>query len=125
MTFWSLKTGLSSDQFFLLARLVFHDVSRNRAGCNRERGGQVHLSGPASAGEIPVLCADHHLVGARRNSRAGVDARSATGLDHLRTRLLENVNVAFAQAIFPGLLRSELNVKLHRLSHLLPLLERI
>src|ERR1700722_1444087 len=114
---------LGFEQYF--ARLVLHDVARNRARGNGQRRGQIHLSWTAATGEIAVLRADHHLIRTSRNSGSGVDAGSATGLDHVRAGLLKHVQVAFANAVLARFLRSKLNVELHRVSHALALLQRI
>src|SRR2546422_7064523 len=75
----------------LRARLVFHDVSHHGAGRYGQRTGQIHLPWPAAAREIPILSADHNLIGPGCDSRTGIDAGPTTWRDYVRTRLLENV----------------------------------
>src|SRR5205814_5478866 len=79
--------------------------------------GKIHLSRPAAAWKVAVLRADYDLIRPRRNSRAGVDARAATRLNHNRSGLAENLEVTFANAILARLLRSKLNVELHRVGN--------
>src|ERR1017187_8370792 len=97
--------------------LVLHDVARDCAGGARERTRQVHQAGTAAAREVAVLRADHKLVGTRRSPRPGINARPATGLDYVRSGLLENFQVAFPRAIFARLLRPELDVEPAALRH--------
>ena len=77
---------------------VFHDVARDCAGRDCEGRRQIHLAGTAAAGEVAVLRADHNLVGTRGNARAGVDAGSATGFDHVSPRLLEDLEITSAHS---------------------------
>ncbi len=101
----------SRSQLSFQTWLVLHNVSGYGAGRHRQRTGQVHLSGAAAAGEIAILCADDHLFRPGGHARSGIDAGSATGLDHVRSRFLENVEISFADAVLARLLRSELDVK--------------
>src|SRR4029077_1464400 len=90
-------------QFPLLARLIFDNVSRDRAGRDSQRTRQVHLPGAATAGKITVLCADHHLLWSRGHAWSSVDASAAARLNHFRSSLLENVEITFAHAVVTGL----------------------
>src|SRR5580698_8355310 len=89
----------------LACRLVLHDVAGNRAGRHRQRTRQVHLARTAASGEVAVLRADHHLRGTRGDARPGIDAGAATGLNHMRSGALEDVEITFANAILARLLR--------------------
>src|SRR5450755_1365823 len=111
-------------RFRLSSRFVFHDVASNSAGRDRKRAGQVHEPGSAAAREVAVLRADHHLIRPRGNSRAGIDARSATGLDDARARFLEYFEVALANAVFARLLRPKLDVELTGIRNAPALLQR-
>src|SRR5258706_8703897 len=115
------RSSSRSHQLPLFARLVLHDVPRHRARRDRQRRSQIHLSRTATPGEVAVLCADHYLIGTRRNSWPRVDACSTTRLNHMRPGLLEDLDIAFAQAVLTRLLRSKLDVELDRVSHALPL----
>src|SRR5208282_3850570 len=75
---------------------VLDNVPRHRACGHGQRRRQIHLARPAASRKISVLRADHDLVGTRRYSRPGIDARATTRLDHARTRLLENLDIALA-----------------------------
>src|SRR5580658_7914379 len=108
-----------------LARLILHNVARNCARRDRQRRSQIHLSRTAAPREVAVLRADHNLIRSRRNTRPRVDARSATRLDHNRPSLLEYSEIALAQTVLARLLRSKLNVELHRPRHVLALLQSI
>src|ERR1035438_4755450 len=103
-TTYGREAPLHSYQFF--AGLIRRDVARHCTGCDRQRRSQIHLSGTAAPREVAVLRANHHLIGTRGNSRAGVNAGPTTGLDYLRARLLKHIEVALAQTIFTGLLRA-------------------
>src|SRR5271157_5026736 len=93
-------------------RFALHNVTRDRAGCHRQRTRQIHLPWTTAPGEIAVLRADHDLVGPRRNSRPSVDTGAATWLDHRCASLAEDVEIPFAHAVLARLLRTELKVKL-------------
>ena len=116
---------LSADQFLLLARLVFDDISRDRAGRDSIRRRQIHLTRAAASREIAVLSADHDLVRTRGNARACVDAGSATGLDHLRARLAEDIQISAANAVVASFLRAELDEELDRVCDPLALLQSV
>src|SRR5580692_11334124 len=103
-----LNPALHADQ--RLARLVFDDISSHRAGRDGQRRSQIHLSRTAAAREVAVLGADHHLIGTRRNPRPCIDASPATRLDHNRPSPLKHVQITLAQAVFPRLLRSKLDI---------------
>ena len=60
------------------------------------------------------MCADHDLIGTSRDSRAGIDAGSTTGLDDLRTGFLENLEISAPNAIVTRLLGTKLNVDNNR-----------
>src|SRR5579862_6379805 len=94
------KSATRSCQFPLRARFILNDVTGNGAGCDRERASQIHLSRAAAAGKITVLRADYDLLWPRRHSRPGIDAGAATGLDHVRPRLLKYVEISLANAVF-------------------------
>ena len=83
--------NLRPNRLLHFAGLVFHDIPGHGTGRDRQRRRQVHLSRAAPPGEISILSADHDLVGTGRYSRTGVDARTATGLDDLRSGLLESL----------------------------------
>ena len=103
---------LNGGEFALLAGLVFHNVSRDRAGGHGQRAGKIHLPRAAASWEIPVLRADDDLIRPRGNARTRIDAGAATRLDDVRSRPLENLQIAAPDAIIPRFLRAELNVKL-------------
>src|ERR1019366_5898122 len=100
---------------------VLHDVASDGAGGHRQRTRQIHLPRTATPGKVPDLRADDHLVGTRGNTRSGVDAGSATGLNHLCAGLAEDVEIALTHAVFARLLRSELEIELAVLRHALAL----
>src|ERR1022692_5277574 len=97
----------------------------HRARRHGKGTGQVHLPWPTTPRKIPVLRADYYLLRPRRHSRPGVDARAATRLDHVRPSFLENVEITLAYAVVACLLRSKLDVELHRIRHPFAMLERI
>ena len=91
---------------------VRDNVSRHRARGHGQRRRQVHLSGPAASGKVSVLRADHDLIGTRRYSRPGIDARATTRLDHVRAGYLKNLDVALALRVLARFLGAELNPEL-------------
>src|SRR5262245_45766299 len=101
-------------QLPLRTGLIFHDVSGHSAVGYCIRTGQVHLARPAASGKVAVLGADHDLIRARGNSRPGVDAGAAAGLDYDGAGLLEDIQIALGYAVLTSLLRTELNVELAR-----------
>src|SRR5258708_31850497 len=105
--------ALSGKQFPFFVGLIFGYVSSDGTCCNCQRACQIHLTRTTSPREVAVLGADHDLVRPRRNTRAGVDASAATGLDDVGSGALEHVQIAAPYAIFPRLLRSKLNVELY------------
>src|SRR5260370_23235099 len=105
---------LRRNQFAFLARLVLYDVPCHGARGHGQRAAQIHLTRTAAAGEVAVLRADDDLVSSRRDSGAGIDAGSATGLNDVRARLLEHFQVPALDAILPRFLRTAIDVKLHR-----------
>src|SRR5258708_35098383 len=98
-------------------------MTGHSAGGHRVRAGQIHLAGTAAARKIAVLGADRDLVGAGGDGRSSVGAGAATGVYHDRARLMEDVKVAPANAVFPSLLPAELNIKFVGVSHTLASLE--
>src|SRR5579871_4143141 len=108
----------------LAGRLVLDDIAGERTGGHRQRTRQVHLPRPAAPGEVAVLRADDDLVRARRNARPGIDARAATGLDDVRARLLEDVEITLADAVLARFLRAELQVELAAIGDALALSHR-
>ena len=88
----------SSNQLSLLTRLVLYDVPRDGAGCHGKRRSKIHLSGAAAAGEVSVLRADDDLIGPRRNSRSGIDAGSAAGLDDVRAGVISHLSAGYQVA---------------------------
>src|SRR5271166_5167400 len=93
-------------------RVVLNNVPSHRARSHGQRGCQIHLAWPAASGEVPVLRADHDLIGTRGYSRSRVDACAATRLDHVRARLLEDFEVTLAPRILARFLRAELDPEL-------------
>src|SRR5579862_5591026 len=116
---------LSPDELAFLARFVLHDVPRHSARGDRKGRRQIHLPRTASSGKIAVLRADHDLIRTRGHTRAGVDAGSATGFNHLCSRVLEDFEIAFTQAVIACFLGAELDVKLSRSGDALALPERV
>src|SRR6516162_3332954 len=86
-------------QFGPVRRLVFDDVSCHSAGRDGQRTCKVHLAGTAAARKISVLCTDDHLVRPCGHPWPGVDAGSATRLDHLCASLLKDFQVTVVVAV--------------------------
>ena len=57
----------------------------------------MHLSRSAASWKVTVLCADDDLVRTSRDSRPRIDARSAAGLDDLRSGITEDVSYAISR----------------------------
>src|SRR5258708_7259965 len=112
------------DQLPLRTRLVLYDITGNGAGPPRVKAGPIHLTRAAATGEVTVLRADGDLVRARRDARAGIDARPAAWLNHNRAGLPKDIQIALADAIFARPLGAELNIELAGVGHTLALFER-
>src|SRR5579863_6302858 len=106
-------------QFPLRAWLVFDNVPRHGARRHRQRTGQVHLPGPTATREIAVLRADDNLFRPRGHAWSGVDAGTTARFDYIRSGSLENFEIAFTFAVIARLLRTKLDVELHRLRNAL------
>src|SRR5438094_9299253 len=107
-----IPNALRSHQLLLLTRLILHDVSRHGARRDGQWRSEIHLSRPPATWEVTVLRADHDLISPRRNSRPGVNASAATGLDHVSAGLLKHFQISMPQAVLARLLRPKLNVEL-------------
>src|SRR5262249_28661793 len=94
-------------------RFIFHNVTRYSARRYGIGTRQIHLAGPAAAGEVPVLCTDDNLIGTGRDARTGVDAGAAAWFDHVSAGFPENIEVALPNAIVARFLRAELDVELN------------
>src|SRR5579862_4163840 len=101
---------LGTHQF--LAFLILHDEAGDGTGGDGEWARQIHESRPAAAREIAVLSTDHDLIGASADSGSGINAGTATGLNHMRSGPLEDVEIAFTHAVVAGFLRAELDIEL-------------
>src|SRR5580704_8799396 len=92
---------------------VLDDMSRHSTRRHGQRTSQVHLAWPAASGEISVLRADHNLLRPGCHPWPGVDACSAARLDHVRSSLLEDFEIAFAHTVIARLLGTKLDVERH------------
>src|SRR5690349_16132977 len=92
-------------------RLWRDDLPCNSARRDHQRARQVHLPGPAPAGEIPVDRGDRDLVRGERDPRTRLDARAARRIHQLGARLREDLEVALLLGVAADVLRAELDVE--------------